>query len=270
MSLWSLVRAHRSLLVSLLRRELLNRYAGTAGGWLWALLHPLLMLGIYALVFQYVFQVRLPQAAAQQPYVLWVALTLWPWLAFSEGVVRGTTAVQQHAALVKKVAFPHQLLVCAATASAFVVHGAGFVLVLALLSAWGLQVVWAAWPVWLWAWGTLALASFAVALLLGALQVFMRDIEQLLGQAMMVLFYASPVIYPLALVPPALQRVMALNPLAAVLEPLRQASLGADLGHAVGTQALWGWVWPPLLAVILLGVGHAVFARLSPHFEDQL
>lgn len=256
--------SHRWLLLSLAQRELKNRYAGTAGGFVWALVHPMLMLGIYAVVFQWVFQVRVPNAPAGQPYLLSVALTLWPWLAFSEALVRGSMAVQQHSALVKKVSFPNELLVYSSACASLMVHALGYVLVLVLLTVWGLDVYWGAWPVWLWAWATLGLAALGIALILGALQVFLRDVEQLLGQCLTLLFYATPIIYPLTMVPPALQKLMFVNPLAHVLEGVRLAGLGQTW------PSLVVWLAAPVASAFLCWAGHVWFRRLSPHFEDQL
>ena len=256
---------HRWLLRSLLQRELRNRYAGTVGGLVWVLVHPMLMLAIFAAVFQYVFQVRLPSASPEQPYVLWVALALWPWLAFGESLSRGTVAVQQHGDLVKKVAFPQELLVYSAVLASMFVHATGYATVLVLLRLWGYEVHFAGvFLVGLWAWLVLGCAATGVALFLAALQVFVRDVEQLLGQVLAVVFYASPILYPLALVPAALEDAMVFNPLVHVLEPLRQAGLGRQwpgatvlVAAAAGAGALW-----------VLGL--AWFRRLSPHFEDQL
>jgi lipopolysaccharide transport system permease protein len=256
---------HRWLLRSLLQRELRNRYAGTSGGLVWVFLHPMLMLAIYAVVFQYVFRVKLPDADPSQPYVVWVAVTLWPWIAFSEALSRGTVAVQQHADLVKKVAFPQELLVYSAVLTSLLIHAAGYALVLLLLWGWGYEIRFAGvLPMGLWAWLVLGCAATGLALFLGALHVFLRDVEQLLGQVLTMLFFASPVLYPLALAPAGLRDALAFNPLAQVLEPLRAAALGLGLPQP--------WL---LLAALGSGValwigGLAWFRRLSPHFEDQL
>jgi len=256
---------HRWLLGSLLLRELRNRYAGTSGGLVWVFLHPLLMLAIYAVVFQYVFRVRLPNADPTQPYVVWVAVTLWPWLAFSEALSRGTVAVQQHADLVKKVAFPQELLVYSAVLTSLLIHAAGYAIVLALLWAWGYEIRFAGvMLLGLWAWVVLGCAATGLALFLGATHIFLRDVEQLLGQFLTMLFFASPVLYPLALAPEGIRQVLALNPLAQVFEPLRAAALGHGLPAS-----------PVLVAALAAGVllwiaGLAWFRRLAPHFEDQL
>jgi len=229
------------------------------------LVHPMLMLAIFAAVFQYVFQVRLPNASPEQPYVLWVALTLWPWLAFSEALSRGTVAVQQHGDLVKKVAFPQELLVYSAVLANLIVHAVGYATVLVLLWLWGYEVHFAGvFLVGLWAWLVLGCSATGVALFLSALQVFVRDVEQLLGQLLTVVFYASPILYPLALVPAALEEVMVFNPMVHVLEPLRQAGLGRQWPGAPVLVAV------PVGAGVLWLIGLACFRRLSPHFEDQL
>jgi lipopolysaccharide transport system permease protein len=256
---------HRWLLRALLLRELSNRYAGTSGGLLWVFLHPVLMLAIYAVVFQYVFQVRLPGADPSQPYVVWVAATLWPWLAFSEAVSRGTVAVQQHADLVRKVAFPQELLVYSAVLTSLLIHATGYAVVMLALSAWGFDIQFGGVvPLGLWAWLTLGCAATGLALFLGALQVFLRDVEQLLGQALTMLFFASPVLYPLALAPEGLRDALALNPLAQVFEPLRAAALGQPL------PTPWVLLAVPAAGALLWIGGLAWFRRLAPHFEDQL
>lgn len=256
---------HRWLLGSLLQRELRNRYAGTSGGLVWVFLHPVLMLAIYAVVFQYVFRVKLPDADPAQPYVVWVAVTMWPWLAFSEALSRGTVAVQQHADLVKKVAFPQELLVYSAVLTSLLIHAVGYAAVLSLLRVWGYEIHFTGIAlVGPWAWLVLGCAATGLALFLGALQVFLRDVEQLLGQFLTMLFFASPVLYPLVLAPAGLRDALALNPLVHVFEPLRSAALGQGFPPlAILLAGLAG-------AAVLWILGLAWFRRLSPHFEDQL
>lgn len=257
--------AQRHLLRALVWRQWRDRYAGSALGGAWALLQPLVQLGLYALVFQVVFQVRLPQAAPDQPYLVWLALGLWPWMALQEALVRGAAAVVHNAALVQKVAFDSAWLVVAAVGAAFALHAVGHVVVLALLAMGGTALapgLWWQWPLtWLALWGV----ALGTAFWLAAAQVYVRDVEALLPQLLPLLMYASPVLYPLALVPSAWQAVLAINPLTAVLEPLRAAALG------------WGPGWSPLQAATALALcagwaalGWWGFHRLAPDFEDAL
>ncbi len=255
---------HRGLLRALALRDIQNRYAGSVAGALWALLNPIAMLGIYAVVFEYVFRVRVPNLATDQPFVLFVALALWPWLAFQEAVTRGTLAVQNNASLVKKVAFPHELLVYSAVAASFAVHLCGFMVVLAVLRLLGFGIYFWAWPAVLLSVLTLLVLATAIALLLGALQVFVRDVEQVLSQVMSVLFYATPILYPMSLVPGWLADMMQWNPLVHVLETIRNAFL-----HTAATP------WSQL-GIMVVGtaavfyLARRFFLKLSPHFEDML
>ncbi len=254
---------HRWLWLGFVRREITSRYLGSVGGMAWALLHPLALLAIYALVFQAVFKVRFAELD-QFPFVVFVATVLWPWMAFQEGLMRGTQAVVQHAALVKKVPFPHELLVYAAVTATFVVHFVGYALVCAVLALMGSDLHGSALG-WVLAW-LLLLYVFTLALALGlaTVQVFLRDVEQVLSQVLMVLFYATPILYPLSLVPPWLQDVMRWNPLMQVLDSVRQAWL-FGLGGGVLKIGLMA-----LAVACLFWLARKLFRRMSPYFEDMV
>ena len=252
----------RGLLLGFLRRELATRYAGTLGGALWAFVQPVLLLAIYAFVFRLVFRVELPDLGGNS-YVTLVACALWPWMAFQEGVQRGTLAVVNNADLVRKVAFPRELLVMAAVASSFVVHLVGFSAVLLALLWWGESLHLGTLPLVLAGWTVLAVLALALALLTSALQVVLKDVDHMLGPLFMLGFYATPVLYPMSMVPEAFRPWMAVNPMVHALEPLRAALLHGE------------WRWVSLLAMValalgLLWAGRWVFARLSGRFEDFL
>jgi len=255
-------RRYRWLFISLAERELKNRYAGSTGGLLWALVHPLLLLGIYALVFSLVFKVSIPELG-ERPFVIFVALGLWPWLAFQESVQRGLQSVVANAGLVKKVAFPHEVLVYAATSATFALHGGGCLLVLGCVAIVDGGLHLAGLPVMFAMWGVLFVLANALALLLAAVQVFVRDLDQFVPSLMMVLFYATPVLYPLSLLSSPLREAMSLNPLTHFIAPGRDTLLWG--------MAAWDWeitllAW--LIAPVLFWLARRVFLRLSPHFED--
>jgi ABC-type polysaccharide/polyol phosphate export permease len=196
--------------------------------------------------------------------VLFIALALWPWMAFQEAVMRGTTAVQQNGALVKKVAFDHELLIYSAVLSSFAVHGVGFAVVMVVLGFLGFNINWLGLLSLLAFVPVLLLMALALALLLGALQVFVRDVEQLLSQVMSVLFYATPILFPMAVVPGWLAEAMHYNPLEHVIDPLRNALLGQANFEGVSIAEL------AIGCVLAFAVARAFFLRLSPYFEDMV
>ena len=101
---------HRWLLYELTRRELANRYAGSVSGVAWTFLQPIAQLAIFAFVFSQIFRAGVPANYGGVSYTAFVAVALWPWIMFSEGVQRGMAAVAGNAGLIRKVALPTQLL----------------------------------------------------------------------------------------------------------------------------------------------------------------
>lgn len=252
---------HRWLFLALIDREIRNRYVGSLAGLFWALLHPLVLLCVYAAVFATIFRVQLP---GDQLFITFVALALWPWLAFQESVQRGAQAVRAHGSLVRKVAFPHEILVFSAVAATFAIHLVGYALVLLVLGLAGISLAWSGAPQAAVALVALFVAALCGGLLLGALQVFLPDIEQFLGPAFMVLFYATPVLYPLSIAPEWMQSILAWNPMRYLIEPIRDGLTG---GGAWPALPLWGM---GLASLALFAGSLALFRRLSPHFEDFL
>lgn len=260
--------AHRWLLWAMVQRDLRTRYTGSVLGAAWSLLQPLIMLGIYAVLFQTIFRVRLGDVLpAETPFVVFVALALWPWLLFQEGVMRGLRAVVQQGALIKKVAFPHRLVVYSAVLSSVFLHLVGFVAVILVLAIAGISFRWVALPWLLLAVAVLAMAATGLALVLGSLQVFVRDTEEVVGQCTTIAFYLTPILYPMVLVPGWLQRLIQLNPLLHILDPPRALLLGHGWPP---TTSIWMALLAVSLAVGLWIFGHRVFQRLSPYFEDAL
>ena len=92
----------RWLFVNFLRREISDRYIGSVSGLSWILLQPLALLAIYGFVFAVIFRVNIPEMQGRA-FIEFVALGLWPWLAFQEGVQRGPMSIQAAAGLIKKV-----------------------------------------------------------------------------------------------------------------------------------------------------------------------
>jgi ABC-type polysaccharide/polyol phosphate export permease len=246
-----------------IRRDIRNRYLGSFSGGLWALLQPLIQLAVYGFVFVYVFKAKVPGADAPG-YVPFLALGLWPWVAFSEGISRATTAIADNAPLIAKVAMPRQVLVFAAVAASFLVHGVGFCAIAFALRAFGVPVDLLALPLALAGFVQLFLLALGLAFVGAAVQVFVRDLASALPQLLMLWMFASPVFYARELLPPQYQGWLDFNPFAFYPEFFRTALL-----HS-GATTLSEHAIALLIAVVALAIGLVVFRRLDPHFEDFL
>ena len=249
-------------LVRFTEREILSRFAGSAFGLVWALANPLLLLAIYTFVFGHLFQQRMGDLSSDS-YIVFLAIALWPWMMFADGVMRAMQSVQANAPLVKKVAFPHLLLVLAAVNSVFLVHLAGYIAILALLAATGTTLHLAGLSNALLAIVTLYLLAVGVGAFLAALQTLLRDVEQVVAPALMMLQFLTPVLYPVTAIPVAYRHWFAWNPLTAVMQHLRDGFLLAATPQSGDFLMLF-------VGVFVAIIGISFFVRLSPYFEDFL
>jgi lipopolysaccharide transport system permease protein len=250
---------HRALLVNFFRRELFARYLGSITGLAWAFVHPLALLAVYHFVFTTVFRAGPMNGKS---FLLFVAVALWPWLAAQEALQRGTVSIAGYAGLIRKVAFPHELIVYASVAATLVLQFVGYLVVLFVLALFGEPVhfegLLLAVPLWL----LLAVAITGLALALAALQVFIKDVEHILLPVLMILMYLTPILYPLSLVPARMRPWVAANPFGYLVDRLRDALLDGRLA------IYWGDAIAVVVAIALFAGGRWIFLRLSPHFED--
>lgn len=252
-----------ALTLRFFRREISNRFAGSLSGGLWALLQPLLQLAVTGFVFVHVFKARVPGADAPG-YLAFLAAAFWPWTAFAEAVMRSTTSIQDNAALIGKVALPREVLVVASVLSSFTIHAVGYSVVLLVLAAAGYDIHLAYLPLAITVYLLLFAFALGVALFCAAIQVFVRDLIQVLGQTLPLLMFTAPVYYARELLPEKFRSLIDLNPFTFYAEAFRGILL--DYGDIAPDRIAAAIA----IALLTLFVGHQVFRRLDPHFEDFL
>jgi lipopolysaccharide transport system permease protein len=249
------------LFFQFLLRDIKSRYLGSFSGLLWVFLHPALLLALYTFLISGVLKARIPNISESQ-WLPFVALGLWPWMCFSEGLQRAAASVLEHASLLGKIALPSELLVAASVTSTFGLHLLGLFAALVLMYCLGYPVSLFALP----ALGLLMLQLFlltlGIAWIVAGLQVYLRDVAQVLGQALAFMFFLTPVIYAREMMPPAFQQWFGLNPLTGYCE---QACSLVLLEFT--SDATWPALW---IATVVALFGFALFRRLARHFEDFL
>jgi ABC-type polysaccharide/polyol phosphate export permease len=256
-----MVPALRAVFRELLRRELEERYRGSLLGAAWLLLLPLLQLAVLAWVFGHLLPAR--AHGGELPYAAFLALGLWPWNLFANAANRGVTALTDNAALIGKVAVPHVLYVDARVAASVMVDLGGFIVVLAVLLAFGIGLQLSGLPVALAGLAVVCVYALAFARLLAVLQVFLRDIATLVGQLLVLGFFLTPVLYDRSLMPAAAAHWLGFNPLVAPVETVRAGLSGSApdawaLGLSLG------------VGLALLGVANLLMRRARSHLEDFL
>ncbi len=244
-------------------RDIRARYTGSFLGFFWSVLHPLTQLILYYFIFSVVLKMRLGPEYGGTNFALWLITGLLPWMLFSEAVGRAPGAVLEQSNLVKKMVFPSEIFPLVHLTAAVVNHFIGIAILLGFLVAFGYSVspkVVMVVPYLLMV-GALILG---IAWILSALNVFLRDIGQLIGVFMNIWFFLTPIFYPRHLVPQSVQGLYSLNPMLHVVEGYRAALLGKGEIDVAGLSYLL------LLSLLVFGAGGLVFKKLKPAFADVL
>ena len=249
------------LLKEMVVRDLRSRYAGSGLGILWAFASPILWMILYTLVFSVILRVPSPQGFAGFPEFLLAGLL--PWMAVQEGISRSATALTDNAAMVKKTVFPIETLmlsiVLAAAVNqliAFAVFGVYLAVIGHLALPWALLAI----P----ALAVQMTLTFGLGCLVATVATFVRDVVPLVGIALTVVFYATPVVYPGEMVPARLRFLVDANPLAHLTAWYRDAFTLHRLPDAGSV------LFTTLFAAAAMAAGTMLFRRARPHFADLL
>ena len=265
MSRLSELTGSRELMVNLTLRELRGKYKRSFLGWTWSLLNPLATMLIFTVVFRYFLKVTIPPGdpSGMNAFAFYLLCGLLPWNFLSNGITGSMGALLGNSNLIKKVYFPREILVAANVASWVVALAIEMgALAVALIIAGNFVLPWLV-PVI----GLVALQTVFVVglgLLLSVLNVFFRDIQHFVGIFLQIWFYATPIVYPLDVVPERVRFVYGLNPMVRFAEAYR--------------DCLYDLRLPPLLDIVYLGavagltfaVGMYVFSRLEPKLAEEL
>lgn len=249
------------LLRELIRRDLASRFAGSFGGPIWAVVNPLLLCLIYGFVFAVVLRTP-PPPDFPGGYAVFLLGGLIPWIGFQEAVLRSTSSVTDQGHLVKKLRFSVEMLPFASLGSALLLELCGLAVLVAWVVSTGRGHVKAH--------IVLAALGFEVLILLGpifalaALNVFFRDLVQVLTPLLMVVFYFSPILYPESLVPARFAPFLALNPVRDMAALFRSGLFGTTPPPSL-RLFLWSLVFGALAAA-----GVWLFRRCRPSFSDLL
>lgn len=247
------------LLKEMVVRDVRSRYAGSGLGVVWAFALPVLWMALYTAVFSVVLRVPTPPGFASFPEFLMAGLL--PWMAVQEGIARSSTALTDNAAMVKKTVFPMETLVLAIVLSAIVsevIALAVYSIYLALLGHFSLGWALLAVP----ALALQALLTFGIGCFVATLTTFLRDAAHAIGILLTVVLYATPIVYPVSLVPEKYRWIIAANPISHLVEWYRRAFTL----HLFPRPESAAYLVAFSLAAALVGV--AVFAYGRPHFAD--
>lgn len=254
----------RSLIRSMVRRDLLARYRGSLGGLFWTLLNPLLLMLTYFFVFGVVLRARFEGDPSRSGFVLYFLAGMLAWLPFSEAAGRAPSVIVEHRNFVKKVVFPLETLPVSLTAGGLVTQAFALAVFLVLL-----VVLRGTIPVSLiWLPALLVpqiLFTLGVCWFLAGLGAYLRDLSQVNGFLLTLWFFLTPICYSEISLPPEAMSILSKNPLFVLVRGYRAILL--EPGGAPAFSSLWK-LW--LLSAVVFILGHAWFYRLRKNFADVM
>jgi len=248
---------YRELLYFLIWREVKVRYKQTALGIVWAVVQPFFTMLVFTIVFSRFG--RVPSDGL--PYPVFAFCALLPWQLFAFALAESSNSVVANQRLITKVYFPRLIIPLSAICVGLADFVVGFAVLLALMAYYGIAPGAAVWTLPLWTAFAVATA-LAVGLWLSALNVRYRDVRYTVPFLTQIWLFATPVAYPLSVVPASWRAVFALNPMVGVVEGFRWALLGNGAAPplAVAVSAL--------TVSVVLGGGLFYFSRTERTFAD--
>jgi ABC-2 type transport system permease protein len=246
------------------------RFFGSFLGYLWQLLRPLLLFGVLLVVFTQV--VRLSEGVENFAQALLLGIVLYSFFADATGA--SVRSIVEREAIVRKIEFPRLAVPAASVLQAVFNLGSNLLVVIIFTLASGIE------PRWSWFALPLLVAVLAVlcmglAMLLSTLFVRYRDVEPIWDVVLQVLFYGSPIFYPVQTITgehgELIQRLLMMNPFAAILQQSRHVIFGGT--HPSAADAAGGLAWlliPAALGVVLCLLGAQIFRRNAPRIAEDL
>ena len=258
------VWSYRTLITNLAQRDLKARYKRSVLGWVWSLINPAATLGIYTIVFGFFLKGSAPVAGNGETssFALYLFCGLVVWNLFAGVINTSIGSFATAGPLLTRTYFPPECPMVAGLATVMLqsVIELGilmfFMVVVGNVSWTAIFVI----PIFV----LMACFSFGIGLVLSLMNVRFRDVAYLVGIGMQVLFYATPIVYSLDIVPPTARKLLELNPITSFVYATRQAVYSLEV-------PTWGnWAVMFSTAIVSVVVGWLVFGKWAPTVIEEL
>ena len=220
----------RALVAQLVRRDFQTRYVGSAAGWLWGVVHPLVMLLSWVFVFQICLGMTLPSGGVTQSYWMFVFCGYLPWMLFNETVARSAGSLVEQSNLITRTVFPSEVVPVSIFLSSLIHHLIGLAVAIAA-AAIALKTVSPMillLPLYMFFVGLLAVG---VGWIVASLHVYLRDTGQVLSVVMTMWFWLTPIMIDEQKIPRRFHPLVAWNPMSWVVRAYRERLLTPAWPH---------------------------------------
>lgn len=250
---------YKEILFELVKREIKSRYKQSVFGYAWVLLVPLINLIVMSIVFS--FFIRVPTGGI--PYAIYLFAGLVPWLFTANAVISATGSAVQNNSLITKVALPRHIFPLASVLSKTIDFFLNFVIMIILMILLGIHFNWVVLFLPL-IFITQFILILGVGFVLSSINVYFRDVENIIGVFLTMWMYLTPVLYPPEIVPQNVKYIFNLNPMTPIINSYRNLLL-----H--GVLPPWqSFAYSLIISILLFFVGWHIFKKLSRNFADVI
>ncbi len=254
-----------NLIFQLALTEFKMKYAGSVLGYLWSLVKPMLLFGVLYIIFTYFF--NLGKGIPNYPIYLLVGVILWAF--FAEATMSSLHSIVNRGDLLRKVDFPKIVIILASTLTALLTFGVNCIVIVLflLISKIGFSPVNI---IFFFVLFEMFLFLLGLSLIMSTLFVKFRDFSHIWEVSLQILFYLTPIIYPISCIPPKLSKLIMLNPLAQIFQDARWSLVDRNVKTS---WEILGWplnTVPLLIVMALLIVGLVYFQKSAKNFAEEI
>ena len=249
---------YRELLKTSISKDVRGKYKNSILGVVWSFLNPLLQIAVYALVFP-----LLMRGGAIENYTVFICCGLIPWTFFSTAISRTSFTIIENGNIVKKVYFPREILPISVVTSGTINFLISTIIIFAFLIIFGLGITKYVlyFPIILIIQYFLQLG---ISFILSSVTVYLRDLEHLIGVALQLLFYATPIVYAAESIPEDFKFIIEYNPMTYIINGYRDIFYNQTSPDMLALGILF------VISIALCIVGYLIFNKLQKGFAEEL
>lgn len=261
MQIWKDIYSYRELLKTNVKKDIRGKYKGSFLGVLWSFLNPLLQVVVYWIVFPFI----MGKAGTADNYLCYLVTGIIPWTFFTSVVNAGTVAMVTNAGIIKKVYFPREILLISQSLSGIINFFISCIIVVIFCVGTGAGISYHLVLLPVIAVIEMIL-SLGVIFILSAVEVYVQDIEYVIGFILNMGFYATPILYQMSVLDGAglLQKIISLNPFTVLIGGYRDIFMYHRWPDFTGLFLVF------ILALIILLIGYCIFKKLEKGFAEKL
>jgi homopolymeric O-antigen transport system permease protein len=259
-----------SLIKDFVYRDFKARFAGSILGAAWNIMHPLVLIAIYIIIFSKIMRAKLPGIPSRYGYSVYLCTAIIPWGMFIDLLVRYTNLIFEHSNLIKKVSFPKEILHVSAMITGtinFFISFSIFIVFLTFLHFTGKLTTEIPFLRFLLFFAVLSLQQIfclGLGMAFSVLNVFFRDIGQLVNISTLLWFWFTPIVYPISVVPDALKKFYVFNPMYHFIEIYR------SIMYKNTMPALKSLVIITVVSLVTFSIGYFIYSKLINDVADEI